>query len=139
MLSDAWFHAVQAAFDAAASPAPGRLVLDQHFSDRPDDGYRIVLGESSTITPLRDLPDDGYRIVLGESSSITPLRDLPVDGPAPDASFTQSLESAQAIARGEADAHQAFLLGDIDFTGDISTLITHRPSLDWLAEVMVRV
>lgn len=115
MLSDAWFDAVQAVFDAAAPSPNGPLILDQHFSDRAEDGYRVVLGDAPTITPLRDLA---------------------ADAAAPDASFTQSFESAQRIARGEADAHQAFLLGDIGFSGDASAVIAHRASLDWLAAAM---
>lgn len=46
--------------------------------------------------------------------------------------FSQSWTTACEVARSETDAHQAFLLGDISFSGDVQELVT---SVDVLADV----
>lgn len=56
-----------------------------------------------------------------------------------DATFRQSLATARAIASGETDAHQAFLLGEIRFEGTIEALIEHRDSLQWLHQALAPV
>lgn len=74
-----------------------------------------------------------YRIVI--SPSATRVETLhPDEANDADAVFIQSAETATNIARGETDAHQAFLLGKIDFEGSIETLIECRDAFGWLAE-----
>lgn len=115
-LSDEWIEAADEAVVAAATSAPaGRVVIDQHMHDGL--GYRVVLapGDCSIarLETASDASDD-----------------------AADASFTQSEATARAVATGETDAHQAFLLGHITFTGNVDVLIERRDSFAWLAEVL---
>ena len=106
-LSEAWFLAADRALRSAERPAPLRLVIDQNVTGR--ERWRVVLDPA------------GSRI------------ERPPESPSSaDGSFEQSLTTAAAIARGELDAHAAFLLGEISYRGDIEVLIDARPALDWL-------
>ena len=111
-LSSQWIRAADAAVKAASSTAPeGRVVVDQLVRDVAD--YRVSIGRNAC--------------------SITAL----VGGlPAPDAVFRQSGDTARAVAQGTTDAHQAFLLGQITFEGDIGVLIERRDAFTWLATVL---
>ena len=53
--------------------------------------------------------------------------------------FHQDLDTAQAVAQGTTDAHQAFLLGQITFEGSIDVLIERRDAFTWLAAVLAPV
>ena len=108
-LSDEWFEAADEAVQVA-SPAPAQLIIDQHIDDELT--WRVTMGTDSSIRRLASLPAD--------------------DRDAADATFRQSRRTAAAIARGETDAHQAFLLGDVRFEGDIDSVIERREALDWL-------
>ena len=82
-----------------------------------------------------------WRVTLGPQSRIERVDasgDPSVDA-GPDAVFRQSIDTARAIAQGDTDAHQAFLLGDIRFEGSIDALITHRASFEWLEQTLAPV
>lgn len=114
-LSDEWFAAANAAVRDAASSAPeGRVAIEQVIEGLVRYQVVIARGESGVLR----LPHD----------------DSPV-GQA-DAIFTQSESTARSIARGETDAHQAFLLGRIGFEGDVEVLIDRRDAFSWLDEVL---
>lgn len=113
-LSDEWLAAANEAVQVSSAPA-GRVVIDQHVSDAGS--WRTVIDATSSI----------QRITDGE------------DLASPDAAFRQSRETAQAVATGETDAHQAFLLGAITFEGQIDVLIERRASLQWLQETLAPV
>ena len=118
-LSEQWITAADKAVKSAAGSAPkGRIVIDQ-----------VIEGSIS------------YRIVIdGDDASITQHAndELRVEDTA-DARFSQSLATAAAVAQGQTDAHQAFLLGHIRFDGDVSVLIERRASLVWLETVLAPV
>ena len=100
-LSDEWFAAADNAVRAAADSAPKtNVVVHQVMTNGRS--YRIRVGRGQcSIEPMTD--DDSLEQA--------------------DASFTQSLETATAVATGRTDAHQAFLLGRIRFEGEAHVLI----------------
>lgn len=109
-LSKEWLDAANTAVQAqhASAPLP-RLTVDQHVGS--DVSYRVVVErDASSITVIE--PNHGLA--------------------AADAVFHQDFETAVAIAQGDTDAHQAFLLGDISYSGDVSVLIERREAFDWL-------
>ena len=108
-LSDEWFEAADAAV-RDASPAPVELTIDQHVDGSAS--WRVAIGVDSRIQRL--------------DSNAAELPD------AADAVFRQAQDTAAAIARGDRDSHQAFLLGEIRFEGDIDRIIERRAGLDWL-------
>lgn len=118
-LSQEWIAAADEAVRAAAAQAPpGQLVIDQHVTDVVSYRIRVSRGDCSVSVPV---PDTGS----GKGSA--------------DATFTQGFDTAQAVASGETDAHQAFLLGRITFTGDADVLIQRRDAFTWLAEALAPV
>lgn len=111
-LSSEWIEAADAAVKAAASTAPEtRVVVDQLVRDVVD--YRVTIER------------DACSIVLLDSES----------APA-DAVFRQSMATATAVALGTTDAHQAFLLGEITFEGNIDVVIERREAFTWLAATL---
>lgn len=119
-LSEEWLIAANEAVRASSAP-PGRLVIDQHVTDAGS--WRTVIDTTSSIQRIS--ADD----------------DRASDDPstAPNATFNQSRATAQALAQGETDAHQAFLLGAITFEGEIDVLIERRDTLRWLQETLAPV
>jgi len=112
-LSNEWIKAANTMVQAAASAAPAnRVVVDQRVNDAIN--YRITLER-----------DDCAIVSIDDAETDT-------DGPAADAVFRQSLDTARALAQGTTDAHQAFLLGQITFEGNIDVLIERRDALTWL-------
>ena len=116
-LSDEWLRAANQAVVAAvgSAPDPG-VTIDQHI-----DGGR------------------SYRVRISNENAGLVSLDESHDATAADASFTQSAATAQAIASGETDAHQAFLLGDIRFEGDVTILIERRDAIEWLQATLAPV
>jgi hypothetical protein len=117
-LSAAWIDAADAAVKKLASTAPqGSLTIDQHIPGRVS--YRVVID----------------RVEAGVFA-------VDADGPplgAPDAAFTQTEATARSLAAGDTDAHQAFLLGQISFDGDIDMVIARREALTWLQAALAPV
>jgi len=119
-LSNEWIKAANTAVQAAASAAPAnRVVVDQRVSDAVN--YRITVER------------DACAIVSLDDAETT------TRGPAADAVFRQSLDTARAVAQGTTDAHQAFLLGQITFEGNIDVLIERRDAFTWLESVLAPV
>lgn len=117
-LSDDWLGAAdQAVRDSAATAPAIPLTIDQHIEGVVS--YRVVI-------------DRGVASVQRIDATNTSLG-------APDAAFTQSAETARSLASGETDAHQAFLLGEITFAGDIDVVIARRDALDWLQAALAPV
>lgn len=116
-LSSEWIAAAADAVERAQDHAPAEpTIVDQHVEDTVS--YRVVIETGAcSLTVLDDATD------------------FPAE-PAADATFHQSHATARAVASGETDAHQAFLLGKIRFEGDVGVLIQRRASFDWLAEVL---
>lgn len=111
-LSDEWIQAADAAVKAAASTAPAaRVVVDQLVRDTAN--YRVIIErDACSIATL----EQGLALA--------------------DAVFRQSLATAKAVAQGTTDAHQAFLLGQITFEGNIEILIERRDAFTWLAATL---
>ena len=119
-LSEEWLAAADRAV-RDASPAPsGSLVIDQ----------RVELEDGQPATSIR------WRTTLGAESRVAVVSD---DADPADAVFSQSFATARAVAQGDTDAHQAFLLGDIRFEGSIDALITHRAAFEWLEQALAPV
>ena len=117
-LSDKWFAAADTAVREADPSAPkGRVVIEQIIEGVVK--YQVVIGRG----------ESGVFRSTGDDSS---GRDV-------DAIFTQSESTAQSIASGGTDAHQAFLLGRIHFDGDIEVLIQRRDAFNWLDKVLAPV
>jgi len=115
-LSKDWIAAADAAVKATATSAPaGRVVVDQTIDDVVS--YRVTI----------DATDPSVIEVSGHGHTEA------------DATFRQTAATASAVAQGHTDAHQAFLLGHIQFTGDISLLIERRSSFEWLASALAPV
>ena len=116
-LSNEWIKAANTVVQAAASAAPAnRVVVDQRVNDAIN--YRITLErDACAIVSIGDVETD-------------------TDGPPADAVFRQSLDTARALAQGTTDAHQAFLLGQITFEGNIDVLIERRDAFTWLESVL---
>jgi hypothetical protein len=115
-LSDEWIAAIDLAVRTAAQTGPDqRLVVDQHVEGVID--YRIVVART------------GAGAWAGIDAAAPP----------PDAAFYQTEATARAIARGDTDAHQAFLLGAIRFEGDVDLLIERRDTMTWLEQVLAPV
>jgi len=116
-LSDAWLVAADQAVRAAADTAPAtNLVVHQVITDGPSYQVRVARGNCSIVE-------------LSDASALDTA----------DASFTQSLETATAVAGGASDAHQAFLLGHIRFVGNADVLIEQREAFEWLETVLAPV
>ena len=116
-LSDEWIAAADDAVRSDANSAPaGRIVVDQYIDDVASYRIRIDRGDCAIVS-LRN-GDDGHRGSDGHDADVV---------------FRQSAETARAVAMGETDAHQAFLLGQIRFEGNIDLLIRRRDAFDWLA------
>lgn len=114
-LSDEWIAAADKAVRAAAANAPAEpLVIDQHVTGVASYRVRIAQGDCSVAA-------------LGAGAE------------GADATFRQDAATARAVATGETDAHQAFLLGRITFTGDADVLIQRRDAFAWLADTLTSV
>ena len=112
-LSEEWLSAANAAVQATEGAPQDPLVIDQH------------------ITGARS-----YRIVLGPRPSVERIDPTDATRPPADGSFTQSIATARSIATGETDAHQAYLLGQIRFEGDVNALIERRDAFEWLERAL---
>jgi len=113
-LSEEWIEAANAAVEAAAATAPdARVIIDQHVHGATS--YQVIIE--------RD------RCTIAELAAESTVADA-------DAVFRQNLETAQAVAQGTTDAHQAFLLGHITFEGTIDVLIERRDAFGWLESTL---
>lgn len=127
-LSSEWIAASNEAVQSAAASAPAEpLVIDQHVEGVIRYRVRIQTG-SCSITELSRGSDGPAHGPDGDSAAETA-----------DATFAQDLETARAVASGRTDAHQAFLLGRIAFSGDADLLIERRDAFAWLAETLAPV
>lgn len=104
-----------------------------------------AIREHDTPIPASDMVVDqligddlGYRVTLSNAgSSLIPRSASDTIGRPADAVFSQSWETAAAIAAGTADAHRCFLLGEIDFRGDIDLVISQRGVFEWLQQALL--
>lgn len=114
-LSDDWLAAADRAVRRAGEPAPSSIVIDQWVDGAG--GFRVVIGPEASVAALRADTNDDVAA----------------------ATFRQTLETARAIATGATDAHQAFLLGRIEFSGDLDRVIAARDALAWLEATLAPV
>ncbi len=135
-LSDEWFSAAtEAIATAGALPGPCDLTVHQRvddltwsvrFFDQRAELLRTALS-SDTAVP-RDT-------ALSRDTALP--RDTASDGGADSqVSFSQTRDVANSIGSGQRDAHEAFLLGDVVFDGDVELLIKHRAVFDWLESAL---
>lgn len=115
-LSDVWIAAANRALSSVTTDTgPTPLVVVQHVVDARS--YLITLGEDGAS--LVSLDND-----FAPENALT---------------FTQNWATACGVAQSVTDAHQAFLLGDIAFTGDIATLIDRAGLLEQIAAALAPV
>lgn len=57
----------------------------------------------------------------------------------PAVGFSQRFSTALAVAQGEKSSHEAFLLGEITFSGDVEILIRERETFSWLEKQLAPV
>lgn len=74
-----------------------------------------------------------YTIALGPNCSAA----VGVD--TADVIFEQDLALARSIAKGDATAHEAFMLGELKVSGDPRALIASSAATSWLHEVLAPV
>jgi putative sterol carrier protein len=63
------------------------------------------------------------------------VRVHPGSAPEPDVSFTQSYDTAAAIARGDLSAQTAFMIGKLRVGGDVALLMAHQATFDGVEDV----
>lgn len=129
-LSAAWLTEADRAVRAATWPPDDSLgdgwsglTIDQTVVGTAT--WRTVLGPDGCRIDVLALLDDPP--VRAESAGAAEPADLV---------FNQDRDTATAVARGELSAHQAFLLGRIEFRGRVDVLIAARPALVWLTEAL---
>ena len=111
-LSPQWIEAADAALAAATGAPPERVVIDQE-----------IVGVAT------------YRVTVDAGiASVASLPTHPTE--AADVTFGQDYATARAIAQGDTDAHQAFLLGRIRFSGDVDVLLARRDTFRWIATAL---
>lgn len=115
-LSDAWIAAANRAL-AAESAQFGTTQLTI---------YQQVLAARSYVVHITD---QGASLVAAGQP----------DPPPGALCFAQDWSTACRIAQGETDAHQAFLLGDITFSGEIASLLSHAATFEHLATILAPV
>lgn len=76
------------------------------------------------------IEDGSVRAVLGDAEAAQ------LD---PDATVTESYETAAAVNRGELSTEDAFLEGRIRLRGDIAVLLRHQSVLNMLGEAFAEV
>lgn len=108
-LTDEWISALDDQVSSAgAPPVEGSLVIGQEVITASETrGYQIVLTPS------------GARVRPGSDEAAT-------------VTFRQSLAIATAIAQGRTTAHEAFMLGQLEVTGDSRALINNSEASAWI-------
>ena len=106
-LSDEWIEAMNAAGTSSGATGDPTIVIEQTVKGGPDGPHR-------------------FHVSIGDGSVRF------VGGPAPDATvtFTQSYDTAGAIARGEQSAQAAFMTGDLKIAGAVRVLLDHQDLLE---------
>jgi hypothetical protein len=119
-LSDEWFAAADRALAASEplrSAAAGvRLTVQHHVTGGPDG-------------------DRCFHVVIDHGA--VGLRPGPTESP--DVTFTETYDTATAIARGERSAQSAFLTGDLQVGGDLEVLVAHEKPLHAVVDVLADV
>jgi hypothetical protein len=107
-LSPEWFEAAQAAIDAASGPSES---IGESLPDSAMVVEHVVTGtgEGDVTYHLR-LEDGGVRLERGAAGDAIVV-------------FTESYDTAAAIARGDLSAQTAFMAGRIRVRGDLSRLM----------------
>jgi putative sterol carrier protein len=116
-LSDPWIEAMAVAARAASGPrVEPPLVLQQVVTrdDGDDAAWAITLGDG-TIT-----------VDAGRSA-------------APTVTFTQDVETAAAVNRGELSAQAAFMTGRLRVGGDVQVLLDRQDALAQVDDIFVLV
>jgi hypothetical protein len=72
-------------------------------------------------------PDGDIRFHVDIDDGAVHVR--PGDAGDPTVTFTQSLDTATAVSRGELSAQGAFMLGRLRVSGDLPALVTHHDAL----------
>jgi predicted lipid carrier protein YhbT len=106
-LSDPWIDAMARAAEAATGPqVDPPLVLQQVVTGRADGeaAWSITLGAGTIV------------VVGGRAES-------------PTVTFTQDVETAAAVNRGELSAQAAFMTGRLRVGGDVQVLLDRQPAL----------
>jgi putative sterol carrier protein len=112
-LTDQWFDDLEAAARGASIATDVRLVIQQ-----------VILGDGEG-------PEVAY-VVTAADGAITVHRGR---ADAPDITFTQDRETAEAIHRGELSAQAAFIEGRLRLGGDLRAVIERAGSLVALDDV----
>jgi hypothetical protein len=117
-LSDEWLTAVASAARRVTvdPPSSEKLVVQTVITDvgGPEFAYHLELaGSTLDVQPGRS-----------DSATVT---------------FTQTRDTARAVASGDRSAQEAFMAGDIRVGGDVTALIQRRDSFRAFDEVMTGV
>jgi len=113
-----------------------------YLSDAWIDAANHALSESESVAHADELViaqqvegARSYLVTVGaEGTSITDLNGA--EPPAGAVCFRQNWATACSIARGETDAHQAFLLGEVHFSGEVATLVASAPVMAAIAQAL---
>lgn len=94
-------------------------------------GVRLTLQQVVTGTPDGDVR---YWLRIDDGSVEARLGAAAAGEASPDATVTQSYETAAAVIRGELSTEEAFLGGRIRLRGDIGVLLRHQSMLNKLGQ-----
>jgi len=124
-LSPEWITALDRALQLAGTPpasdvGPNGLVIQHVVAPRESSGDRTETAYALTIK--------------AGTGTVTAGRHAD-----PTVTYTQDHECAAAIASGQRNAHDAFMLGDLTITGDTQALIVATDLLAWLDEALAQV
>ena len=110
-LTDAWIDALGTAAEAAVVDPELTVVVQQ-----------VVVDDGSEVTYAVRVADGRVSVTAGRADDA-------------DISFTQDLDTARAIARGELAAQAAFMDGRLRVGGDLRDLLRHASALAALDDV----
>lgn len=129
-LSDEWIAALD---DAARRSA----ALSGVLAGEGEEAVSVVVQHVVTDVPISTAPSGevAYRVVLDDG----PTRVVAGRADDPTVTFTQSYDTARAVASGATSAQVAFMAGDLRLGGRVDQLLTHHAALSGIDDVFADV
>jgi putative sterol carrier protein len=116
-LSDPWIDAMARAAEGASAPHVEPALVLQQVVTGVDDG------------------EAAWSITLGAGTIVV----VPGRAPTPTVTFTQDVETAAAVNRGELSAQAAFMTGRLRVGGDVRVLLDRQAALAEVEDIFAGV